>query len=76
MAYSVGLLRDFLHVPDNAGGAAVNAALAQLGALVGADRACLVRYDARNDPEVAVEWVKGRGADERLRLQSGAGHTR
>ena len=55
--FSVGVLCDFLRAPDAEAGAAANAALAQLGAFVGADRAHLVRLDARNDPEVAGNWV-------------------
>jgi PAS domain S-box-containing protein len=57
MAFSVGVLRDFLRVPDGDAGAAANAALAQLGGFVGADNACLLRLDARSDPEVAGDWA-------------------
>lgn len=56
-AFSVGLLRDFLNVPDNEGSEAALAALAQLGAFVGVDRAHLVRLDARSEPEVAGDWA-------------------
>ena len=57
MAFSVSALRDFLRVREDEDGAAVNAALAQLGAFVSADRACLLRLDAHSDPEVAGDWA-------------------